>query len=60
MRSLLERVERQAEDLAAASDTDSEQPSVEVHMAVLEAAGTRRISALTHQLREPVSVASTL
>ncbi len=56
---LLDRVRRQRES-ATASYRDIEQLSIDVHMAVLETAGNRRIIALTHQLRQQVYIASTL
>jgi DNA-binding GntR family transcriptional regulator len=60
LQPLLDRVRRQRESVATASYRDIEQLSIDVHMAVLEAAGNQRIIALTHQLREQVYIASTL
>jgi DNA-binding GntR family transcriptional regulator len=60
LQPLLDRVRQQRESLATASYRDIEQLSIDVHMAVLETAGNRRIIALTHQLREQVYIASTL
>jgi len=60
LRDLLERVRRQRARIARASYAEIEQLAVEVHMAVLEAAGNRRIIDLTQQLREQVYIASTL
>ena len=60
LRGLLERVRRQRETIERASYAEIERLSIEVHMAVLEAAGNRRIIDLTHQLREQVYIASTL
>jgi DNA-binding GntR family transcriptional regulator len=60
VRGLLERVRTQRDRIEQASYQEIEQLSIQVHMAVLEAAGNRRIIDLTHQLREQVYIASTL
>lgn len=60
LRRLVERVRAQRDGIEHASFKEIEQLSIEVHMAVLEAAGNRRIVDLTHQLREQVYIASTL
>lgn len=60
LRDLLDRVRRQKAGLDTASYREIEQLSIDVHMVVLEAAGNRRIVALTQQLREQVYIASTL
>lgn len=60
LRDLLQRVRAQRDRIEQASYQEIEQLSIQVHMAVLEAAGNRRIIDLTHQLREQVYIASTL
>jgi DNA-binding GntR family transcriptional regulator len=60
LRDLLQRVRAQRDRIDQASYQEIEQLSIQVHMAVLEAAGNRRIIDLTHQLREQVYIASTL
>jgi DNA-binding GntR family transcriptional regulator len=60
LRSLLERVERQEADLERAGYKNIEQLGVEVHLTVLRAAGNRPLTALSHQLREQVYIATTL
>jgi DNA-binding GntR family transcriptional regulator len=60
LRGLLARVEHQQATLETAEYAEIEQLSIDVHMAVLEAAGNQRMIALTHQLREQVYIASTL
>lgn len=60
LRTLATRLESQERKLDTTPFRDIEQLSVDVHMAVMDAADNRRIIALIHELREQVYIASTL
>src|SRR3989338_8126087 len=60
LRARLQRVGAQRGRIEQASYEEIEQLSIQVHMAVLEAAGNRRIIDLTHPLREQAYIATTL
>jgi DNA-binding GntR family transcriptional regulator len=60
LRSLLARLDRQAENLAGLASREVEALSVDIHMAVLRAADNERAASLIRQFREQVYKGSTL
>jgi len=60
LRSLLDRLERQAESLPTLSHGEVETLSVDIHMMILRAADNERVASLLRQFREQVYQGSTL